>query len=211
MNESFKSRGAHPARVSHHGEAADRPQTTCRVARTWRGCVMSQRAARSISTPSVEARLRRHRDRSAAWCLAGLARTFESRGARPARVSHHGVAADIPRSTRRAARTWRGCVVGQRAARTSPCRRSRRDRTNTATGRRRGTRQVLTSAFASRGAQSARVSHHEVPADGPRSTNRIARTWRGCVVSQHAARSIYTASVEARPQQHRDQSTPGAS
>ena len=68
-------------------------------------------------------------------------------------------------------RTWRICDVGQRAARFSPCRRPRLDRTNTATGRRRGSRKAFVSAFEARGAYPARVSHNEVAADGPRSTH----------------------------------------
>ena len=110
---AFESHGARPARVSHHGVAADGPRSTRRAARTWRGCVVGQRAARSIPTPSAEARPHQHRDRSAARRSRGFGHRVRIPWRAPARFAR-GVSADRPRSTRRAARTWRGCVVGQR-------------------------------------------------------------------------------------------------
>ena len=124
----------------------------------------------------------------------------------PVHVSRHGAAADGPRSTRCAVRPWCRCGAGRHVARSSPRRRPTRDRTNTATNRRRGLRTVLARAFESHGARPARVSHHGVAADRPQSTRRVARTWRGCVVSQHAARQISTPSVEARPRRYRNRS-----
>ena len=84
-----------------------------------------------------------------------LANAFEPRGACPVRVLHHGVATDGPRSMHRAARTWRGCSAGQRAARSSPRRRPRCDRPNTAIGRQKRIRMV----WSTRSKPVARVPH----------------------------------------------------
>ena len=172
---------------------------------------MGHRAARS--SPHRQPRLDRANTSAGWWRLIGkvLISALKSCGARSERVSHHGVAADGPRSMRRAVRTWRGCSAGQRAARSSPRRRPRRDRTNTATGHRQGGAKVLTSTAEPCGARFAHVSLYGVAADGLRSTCYPARTWHGCVVSQRAARYIPTPSVEARPLQHRDQTAVGGS
>ena len=82
----------------------------------------------------------------------------------------------------RAARTWSGCVVGQRRARSSPRRRPGLDRSNTATGRRHASQETLIIAFESRGARRVRSSPRGKSADRPRSTRRAAWTGRGCVV-----------------------------
>ena len=79
----------------------------------------------------------------------------------------------------RAARAWRGCGVGQRAARSSPRRRPRLDRTDCATGRLRLLQKIVIDAFKPRGARPACVSHHGVSADRPWST---ARYGHGVVV-----------------------------
>ena len=129
-----------------------------------------------------------------------------SRGARPARVSHHGVAADRPRSTRRAERAWRGCGAGQRAASSSPRRRSRRDRTNTATSRRHEDSKCLSQRvwFPWR-ASRARITPLS---SGRRRAEFASRTvdlaW--LCVGQLAARFIPTPSDEAQPHQHSDRS-----
>ena len=171
MTSAFECRCARPAHVSHHGVAADGPQSPHRAARTWRGCGAGQRAA--CSAP--RRRLRRDRTNTATSCRQGIQKVsdnaFESRGARPARVSNHGEAVDGPRSIRRAARTWRVCDVGQRVARSPPRRRPSLDRTNTATGWRRGHQGVSASTFESRGECPVRALHHGVAADGPRSTH----------------------------------------
>ena len=54
--------------------------------------------------------------------------------------------------------------------------------TTTATGRQHGLHEVLATAFEPRGAHPARVSHHGVAADGPRSTCRAPRelAWLCC-------------------------------
>ena len=56
----------------------------------------------------------------------------------------------------RAVRAWRDCVVGQREALSSPRRRPRLDRANTAAGRRHGRRKIVIAAFDSRGARPVR-------------------------------------------------------
>ena len=113
----FRSRAARPARASLCGEPADRPRNTRSAARIWRSCVVGQRGARCSPRrrPGLE-RInittgQRHGLR------AFLTTAFKSRAARPVRFPSRGVSADLQRSTRRAVRTWRGCVVGQRRAR----------------------------------------------------------------------------------------------
>ena len=177
-----------------------------------RGCDVGQRAARS--SPHRQPRLDRTNISAGWWrqMSKALVSALKSRGARSERVSHHGVAADGPRSMRRAVlRTWRGCGAGQREARSSPRRRPRRDRTNTVTGHRQGGAKVFTSTAELYGARLAHVSLYGVAADGLRSTRYTARTWHGCVVSQRAARFVPTPSVGARPLQHRDQTAVGGS
>ena len=154
-----------------------------------RGCNVGQRAARS--NPYRQPRLDRTNNATTRWL-----RMRKANG---------------PRSTRREVRTWRGCGAGHCAARSSPHRRPRRDRTDTATGHRQKITKVSTSATESCGARPARVSQYGVAAHGPRSTRHAARTWRGCVESQRAARSIPTPSVEAQPHQYRDRSAAGGS
>ena len=107
----------------------------------------------------------------------------------PARFTSHGVSADCPRSTRRAVRTWRGWVVTQREARSSPSRRPRLYCTNTATGRRHGRRTFVTTAFGTHGTRPARSPPRGVSANRPRSTRHAVRTWRGGAVAHREARS----------------------
>ena len=101
---------------------------------------------------------------------------------------------------RRAVRTWRGCVVAQRGARSSPRRWPGIDRTNTTTGRRHAVRKVALIAFKPRGAHPARFSLREVRADRPRSMPRkpcsADLAWLCCgALKQRRARS----SVPCRP------------
>ena len=58
-----------------------------------------------------------------------------------------------------AVRTWRGCVVGQHAAHSSPRRRPRHDPTDYATGRRRKLRNILINMFDSHGARPTHVRY----------------------------------------------------
>ena len=147
VTTAFGSCCARPACFSRRGKSADRPRSTRRAARTRGGCDVGQRAARS--SPRSQPRLDRtntaigRRGRIRKFLVSA----FEPRGARPARVSNHGDAADEPRSTRCAVRTWRGCGAGQRAARSSLRRRPRRDRNNNATSRRKRIKKSLASAF----------------------------------------------------------------
>ena len=186
---AFKSRGARPARYSPCGVSADRPRSTRCAARTWRGCVVGQREARS----SPHCRPGLDRTNTVAGWQHGLREVlvtaFKSRGVHSARYWPRGVSADRPRSTRCAAWTWRGCVVGQRRARSSPHCRPGLDRTNTVAGWQHGLQEVLVTAFNSRGARPARYWPRGVSADRPRSTRCAARTWRGCAVGQCGARS----------------------
>ena len=120
-----------------------------------------------------------------------LTTAFESRGTRRVRFTARGKSADRPRSTRRAARTWRGCVVGQRRARFTPHRRPGLDHTNTATGRRHSTQEVLITAFGS----MARVACALCPVESRPTAHRARSAQRGLgvvvlrVVGQRGARS----------------------
>ena len=60
-----------------------------------------------------------------------------------------------PRSTLRAVRTWRGCVVGQHRVRSSPRHRLGLNCMNAATGRRHGLQNLVVTASGSRGARPA--------------------------------------------------------
>ena len=107
-------------------------------------------------------------------------------------------------------RTWRGCLRGQRAARSTPRRWPRLFFTDTAPGRRLRLRNVVTAAFESRGARPARASPRGEPADRPRSTRALAdlawlssRPTRGALhptplaealLHRHRARSAAAAS-----------------
>ena len=95
-----------------------------------------------------------------------------------------------PRSTLRAVRTCSGSVVGQRRVRSSPRHRSGLNRTNTATGRRHGLRNFVTTTVQLlwRPAR-ALCAVWRVSVDRPQSTRRAVRTWRGCVVTQRETSS----------------------
>ena len=116
----------------------------------------------------------------------GVVTGFESRGARPAHLPRRGVTADRPRSTHHAVRTWRGCVVRQLGARSSPRHRSGLDRSNTATSRRRGGLRRLVVTWRAARALFASWSIGRPPAEHAR---RAVRTWRVCVVGPRRARS----------------------
>ena len=85
-------------------------------------------------------------------------------------------------------RTWRGCLRGQRATRSTPRRWPRLFFTDTAPGRRLRLRSVVTTAFGSRGARPARASPRGKPADRPRSTRALADL-ACCLRGQRATRS----------------------
>ena len=68
-------------------------------------------------------------------------------------------------------RTWRGCLRGQLATRSTPRRWSRLFFTDTAPGRRVRLRSVIAEAFEFRGARPGRASPLGEPADRPRSTH----------------------------------------
>ena len=203
---AFISCGAQPARFSPCGVSADRPRST-RAAQCGLGVVVLwANAGALLPTPSAEARPHQHRDRSAARASKCVATAFESRGARRARFRPVEYRPTAHGARARAVRTWRGCVVGQRGARSSPRRRPGLDRTNTATGRRHRRRRCIVTSFESSGARPARISPREVSADRPRST-RTAQCGLGVVVLwPNAGRAPPHAVGWARPHQHRDRS-----
>ena len=184
---SFDSLAARRARSSPRGKLVDRLRSTLCAARTLRGCAVGQHGAhcspryRTGLDRTNTATGRRHGIRGAFVLF------FKSRGARRARSSARGKSANRPRSTLRAARTWRGCVVGECGARCSPRRRPGLGYTNTASGSRHGLREVVTVASEFRGARRLRSFLCGKSADRLRSTRRAARTWRGCVVGQRRA------------------------
>ena len=105
---------------------------------TWRRCVVAERVA--CSSPSRWLGL--DCTNIAAGWRHGLSKfavtAFSSDGARPARSPPREASADRPRSTCRAVHTWRGCVVAQREARSSPSRWLWLDCSNTAGNWRHG-------------------------------------------------------------------------
>ena len=157
--------------------------------RTWRGCVVAQHGVRC--SPFYRPNLNRTNTSAHQWHGLGTSTiiSFEPRGARPARFSPRRVSADHPRSTCRAVRTWRGCVVGQRRALASPRRRPGLNRINTATGRQRGVFKTVITALETPGAWPAHFSPRGLSTDRPRSTSRAVRTWSGCGVGQRRALS----------------------
>ena len=109
-----------------------------------------------LPTPSAGAQLHQHHDRLAAWgsgCRFQRVRILR----RAARMLLALWSKDRPptQHARRAMGTWRGCVVGQRGARSSPRCRPGLNRTNTATGQRHEVRCVVGTVFESRGARPA--------------------------------------------------------
>ena len=95
-----------------------------------------------------------------------------------------------PRSTRRAVRACRGCVVGQRMVRSSPRNRPGFNRTNTATARRHGLWTFMTTTVQLLWRPTrAPCAVWRVSVDRPQSTRRAVRIWRGCVVAQRETRS----------------------
>ena len=157
--------------------------------RTWRGCLRGQRATRS--TPRRWPRLfftdttpgRRLRLRNVVTCVrAPVAR--DPRALRPVenRPTAHGARARW--------RTWRGCLRGQRATRSTPRRWPRLFFTDTAPGRRlrlRNARDHSVRAPVARGPRALRPVENRPTAHGARAR---WRTWRGCLRGQRATRSI---------------------
>ena len=183
MASTFKSRGARPARVSQHGVAANGAWSTRRAARICRGCGLGQCAARSIPTPSVEARPHQHCDRSAAGDASRLGHRVKilwraSRTRIAPWSSGHRTAEHVSRCVDLAWLLW----VKARRTPSSLQRRSRLNRTNTATGRRRGGSKVLSQRVripwrASRACIAPWSSGRRSVEHAPRSADL---TWLGC-------------------------------
>ena len=129
-----------------------------------------------LPTPSAETRPHQNRDRS-------TARASEVRCDR-VQIPWRARARFVPRSigrhpaghAHRAVRTWRGCVMGQRGARSSPRRRPGLDRTNTTIGRQHRLPKCIVIMFESSVARGPRAFR---PAKY-RSTPRRARAPRQC-------------------------------
>ena len=125
-------------------------------------------------TPLAKATPHRHRARPTAAASEPNFYSSEPRAARPVRASPRGKPTDRPRSTRSAARTWRGCLRGQRATRTIPHRSPRLFGTDTEPGRRLWLRSIVTLEPKYRVARPARASTRAEPANRPRSTRALA-------------------------------------
>ena len=200
---------APPALVVPRSNDQPPTQHARHAARTWRCCVVGQRNARSPQRhrPGLNrtntATGRRHEVRKCVL-VASESSGARSSGARPAGFSPRGVIPDRPWSTGRAVRTWRGCVVGQRRARSSPRRRPGLDRTSTATGRRHSLQQNVVIVTKHSGARSAPVSPRKLSADRRRSTH-AAQYGLGVVVSWGSL--LPMPSAEVRPHQLRKRST----
>ena len=177
--------------------------------RTWRGCLRGQRATRS--TPRRWPRLfftdtapgRRLRLRTS-WPSLSTPVPRGPRALRPVenRPTAHGARARW--------RTWRGCLRGQRATRSTPRRWPRLFFTDTAPGRRLRLRNVVATAFDSRGARPARASPRGEPADRPRSTRALADlAWLSSRPTRDALHP--TPLAEALLHRHRARSAAAAS
>ena len=165
-----------------------RPYTEHARWRTWRGCLRSQHGARSIPRrwPTLSfidtASGRRLRLQSI------VAAAFESRAVCPRALrpvenqpTAHGARARWG--------TWRGCLRGQHATRSTPRRWLRLFFTEHAPGQRLRLRSIVVTDFESRAARLARASPREEAADCPRSTRALADlAWWSC--GQRGARSI---------------------
>ena len=147
-----------------------------------------------LPTPSVEARPHQHCDQSAAedskclsqrvwfpWRASRARITPLSSGRRRAEYASRSV--DL---------AWLLWANSRRAL--SPRRRTRRNRINTATGRKHDVRDFFSTAFGPRGAQPTRTSPCGESTDRLRGTRRAARTWNCCDVGQRGRAPPHAAS-----------------
>ena len=88
--------------------------------------------------------------------------------------------------------TWRGCLRGQLATRSTPCRWPRLFFIVTSRFRRLRLRSAIFKAFEFRGIWITRTLPRGEPADRPRSTHRALRSWLGCLRAQLATCSTPT-------------------
>ena len=177
--------------------------------RTWRGCLRGQRGARSI--PHRVPRLFITDTAPGQWLRRrnAVIEAAELRGARSARASPSRELAERPWSTR-AWRTWRGCLRGQRGARSISRRWLRLIITVTATDRRLRLRSAVINASEFRAARPVRASSRGEAAIRPRSTRALADLAR---LSSRPTRGVFhpTPMAEALHQRHSDRSAAAAS
>ena len=172
-----------PARFPPHRVSSDNPRSSHRAVRSSHGGRASPRA--------IEQGLDRTSTTVGQWHgLRKVLITTSYPVARDLRAFASCRTGRPPRSTLRAVRTCSGSVVGQRRVRSSPRHRSGLNRTNTATGRRHGLRNFVTTTVQLlwRPAR-ALCAVWRVSVDRPQSTRRAVRTWRGCVVTQRETSS----------------------
>ena len=137
---------------------ADRPRSTraAQCGLRWQCCAPTRGAL--LPTPSVAARPHQHRDGSA----ARVSKNCDRRARTPRRAARAllvlwNTGRPPTEHTCHAVRTWRGCVMGQRVARSSRCLRPGLDCTNIATGRRHGFRKVVVTVYGPGGAWPTRL------------------------------------------------------
>ena len=108
-------------------------------------------------------------------------------------------------------RAWRGCHRGQRSTRFTLRCWPRLCFTDTTPGRRLRLRNVVATAFGSRGARPARGSPRGEPADGPRSTRALA-DFLAWLSSWPTRDTLYpTSMAEGLPHRHRARSAAATS
>ena len=172
---------------------------------TWHGRLHDQRTTRST--------LRRWprlicADTAPGWLLRLrnlVATAFESRATRPP-LAPRAVRPVENHPTAHGAnarwRTWRGCLLGQRATRSTSRRSPNHLCADTAPGRRHWDVKLVTTSFKPRNARPARASPHGEPADCPRSSRALADlTWLSLRPTRAALRP--TPLAEALPHRHR--------
>jgi len=188
MAIAFISYGALPPYLSPRGVSADRPLSISRsMDLAWLCCGRTRGAL--LAKPPAGARLHQHRGGLAARTFNLVATAYGSHDARPVRSPPRGVSVGRQRSTCRAVRPWRACVVAQREARSSPNRRLGLDCIITETGRQCGVVSVMATAFISYGTLLPCLSPLEYRPTAL-GAHRAVLTWRGCVVAERGARSL---------------------
>ena len=181
---AFDSRGARPARASPRGEPADRPRSTTRAGGL--GVVVFAANARRAPPHAVGRGSSSPTPRQVGGCGFGTSclriSTPVARGPRALRPVENRPTAHGARARWR---TWRGCLRGQRATRSTPRRWPRLFFTDTAPGRRLRLRHVAKLRSAPVRATRARFAPWRTRPTAHRARARW-RTWRGCLRGQRA-------------------------
>ena len=183
----FLWRAAH-ARIAPWRTSRPPTEHVACALQTWRGCLRCQRGARS-TPPAVGRGSSSPRPHQVG---GGGFRTLESKVSNSMACGPRTVrqVENYPTAHRARARwrTWCGCLRGQLATRSTPCRWLRLFFTVTSRFRRLRLRGAVFKAFGFSDVRITRASPRGEPADRPRSTHRALRSWRGCLRGQLATR-----------------------